>query len=258
MRLESFVKSVSYDIMGQDHSSVTGTENTDHCPINKRFYTDYTKAYYFHHLAFSILWIKDMNINYDIIEQISLFSIGMVNDCNNDNCNYEVSIHEKDNNLFEKIKSLNNASATHDDIIQIINEHKDKDGIYYYNDKQSISYCTDCSKAMKPCGINKPGHQLCCKTIIFEKDNNSFINCSCTEYTKMLCLSHGKCSNCNVSFCGKSCQNIINKGDLCRSRKCSTCGKEGCPKCIPTTYYKACEKSYSGQVWKCKSNPNCK
>ena len=236
-------------------------------------YTQYTKDYYTNQISCNP-WIKSMNISKDIIQQISNFSNGILRDCNNDNCYYEVSIIDKASNLFEQIHS--NSTQNNDGnkckfrdesddeelkykILQVAQESKDKDNVYYHDDTQNISYCTDCAKSMKPCCEN--GDSMICNGIIFTKANNSYINCTCNRYVKKLCLRHGKCDQCNVSFCGEGCRNIANKEDLCERRVCSSCGAIGCPGCVPMIRCEGCMEcdppEYFGCVWICHNNPNC-
>ena len=138
-------------------------------------------------------------------------------------------------------------------------------GKYYYdtNSAGERVYCEDCVKSIKRC--NETGFSLeCDEGVIFEKASNSYINCGCTTYTKRLCLNgnHGKCENCDLSFCGEDCSNILNKRDLCDPRECSNCGRNGCPQCVPMVSYESCMKcdppEYDGQVWKCHNNSKCK
>ena len=54
-------------------------------------YYNFTQEYYFKQIS-SNSWIQSMNIEKDIINQIAIFSIGILSDCNNDKCIYEVLI----------------------------------------------------------------------------------------------------------------------------------------------------------------------
>ena len=160
-------------------------------------YTEFTKDYYFDQIS-SNTWIDSMTINNDIIDQISSLSVGILRDCSNHNCNYEVSINAKESNLFETICTTNNSFDPRDSIRQIATECQNKDAIYFHDPTKNISYCTDCSKSMKPC--SESAYESCCKGVIFEKANNSFMNCSCIQNSRVLCLNHGKCDKCDTTF----------------------------------------------------------
>ena len=140
------------------------------------------------------------------------------------------------------------------------------DCLYYYDttsDGERV-YCENCVRSIKRC--NDAGFSMRCDKngVVFEKASNSYINCACTQYTKRLCLSgnHKKCENCDLAFCWEDCRNVLGKQDLCESRQCSNCGRNGCPQCVPMISYTACMKcdppEYDGQEWKCHNNPECK
>ena len=214
-------------------------------------YTQYIHQYYSHQIS-SNEWVQEMNINQAIIYVISSFSIGIIRDCNNDNCKYEILINDESKNLFDRMQSiegyltddmLSDISEYSDSdsdesqflplkyrIKRVANECKNEDGVYYHDDIYSMLYCTDCSKSMRPCLDHG---------IIFEKDVNSFLHCSHIGSRQIKrCLIHRKCETCNAIFCGRRCRNIVNKQDLCKIRNCSRCGKEGCPNCVPMIKYK--------------------
>ena len=222
-------------------------------------YTEFTEDYYLNQLS-SNIWIQNMTIEKDIIQQISVFSAGIIQDCNNSNCNYEVSISTHHINLFTKIKSeVADCFRPQRRIMKVVNGYKEEDGIYYYDDQRDESYCKDCIQSMKPC--NENGFHKTCRNVIVNDASNTYLSCSCTQYTKKLCLRHGKCDSCNLAFCGEACNNIVNKEDRCTSRECNICGIKGCPQCVPMISFDASHQtdppSYYGKTCKCYDESRC-
>ena len=214
---------------------------------------DFSKEYYFKQIS-SNSWIQSMNISKDVIENISEFSIGVLRDCDADDCQYEVVMHHKEANLAELIpKNRNQRFSLPTD--RIDNEYKDE--MYFYDTKQDKAYCRECCiKNMSKCC--KGSMHMICAGVIFENASKSYI--TCLNHRKLCLDTHQLCPNCNIGMCGSSCTNVVNKRDLCRPRKCGLCNRNGCPNCVPMISYKQCRKknppSYSGQVWKC--HPKCK
>ena len=184
-------------------------------PVQPMEYAQFNKEYYFNIIS-SNSWIQSMNIEKDIIEQISLFSKGMIKDCHNNNCNYEVLIFDKHLNFFEKIPKNQSSYNDFDDEAEPFPKVEIKDS-YYYNPSDDISYCPDCTKSIKPCC--EGGWQICCTGIIIETESSSFIECGCNNQyhpKKKLCSKHTVCQTCKTTFCGESCRNVVNKEDMCQ------------------------------------------
>ena len=104
-------------------------------------------------------WIQILSINQDIIFKISAFSVGVIKDCFNDNCNNKVSIGNQYKNIFEQVQSaIDNQKKDHhldwlklELLIQVANKYKNEDGVYYHNEERDLSFCGECTKSMKGC-----------------------------------------------------------------------------------------------------------
>lgn len=223
-------------------------------------HTDYTVEFYRNQLSAN-LWVQSMDINKDIIEIISQFSMGLSRECDNEICRSEVNLSNgQDINLLSKIRSAI-LEGEIDGIMKIINDHKHVEDVYYFDEDIDILYCKDCVQSGKQC--EDGGWMVECIGVIFEKAKNSYINCACDQKAK-LCLNddHDRCNKCNLAFCYQGCMNIENEEDLCVPRTCSICGANGCPQCVPMVYFDHgdwCDPpAYYGEEWECYNNPDCK
>eukprot|EP01084_Bolivina_argentea_P151449 264330_1 len=224
-------------------------------------YTTFNNDYYLNLLS-SNAWIQSLKINKDMMEQISSYANGMIKKCSNNKCNYEVLIYGddaiKNANIFEYLNTSEDMQDSWNapplPTTKIPPQYSNN--IFYFNPKDNITYCHDCSTSIKAC--NEGGFSRICVGILFAKVSDSYHACACK---KRMCNMHHFCDNCNLAFCGESVTNIENCEDLCCGRACSTCGRGGCPMCVPMVDYDECMECdppmYDGQVFKCHNNPNC-
>ena len=73
----------------------------------------------------------------------------MIKDCNNDECNHEILILNKQANIFEHIPA--NRNQYMDSLPSELIDDKYKNQMYFFDPKSDKSYCTDCVKSIKKC-----------------------------------------------------------------------------------------------------------
>ena len=226
-------------------------------------YDIYFESDYYFKVLLSTNICKELNIAKEIMFEISCYAIGIIKDCTNHTCNNQVIMCHKQANIFKLIPENRNNDGKLLSIPTDRMEHKFEDEMYYFDSSNDMAYCTDCVESIEACC--QGGWSMICNGVIFVQADNSFISCACpSPHNKKLCSAHWKykCKKCNVSFCGQSCSNILQKEDLCRGRQCSTCKTYGCPKCIPMISWECCYQcnppEYQGQIYKCQNNANCR
>ena len=205
-------------------------------------------------------------IESDILSEIAHYSVGKIFECNTSFCNNDIFVSPKhdiigDGNKSKEDKHMGRRGGgeylqkhyipnrTYDDI---------EFGIkYYYDDQQLISYCYECLKYIKLCGVERG-----CKNVIYDNDDksdaNTFMLCSCSRGLKLCVSWHGdeKCKRCNLAYCD-SYDGL--KRDFCRERKCDDCETVGCMNCVPMVSHGGIRKCYPPRIinpkYKCS---NCK
>ena len=142
-----------------------------------------------------------LNIERDILAEITSYSYGIIVECDNNWCSHDVLL------CFEH---KCDGDRTYID---------EFDNRYYHDSVKNIKYCVVCRSIMNPCAnYNSKG-------IIFDidqdlnKTHKAYQLCGCSN---RLCFDdkHPKCSGCGVTFC-PFVLNLL------------TCGADGCANLCP-------------------------